>query len=95
MAHSNVHRPMQAGRCSQGGAVAQSGAEANQTTPHYFHRGAAGCTGGAVPAEPVSRCDHEGETSTAHSLKGRKSRGKTATFSLSTNKSHVFTVIQG
>ena len=68
---------MQAGRSSQGGADARSGAEEDQTSPHNFHRGAAGRTGGAVPAEPVSRCEHKGETGTAHSLKRRKGRGKT------------------
>lgn len=77
MPSADTHRPMQVRRCSQRWASARSGAEANQTSPHYFHRGAAGRTGGAVPAEPVSRCEHKGETSTAHTLKRRKSGGKT------------------
>lgn len=71
-------KPMQARRSSQRWAVTRSGAEADQTSPHYFHRGAAGRTGGAVPAEPVPRCEHEREISTAHSLERRKGRGKTA-----------------
>lgn len=78
MAPSDVLQPMQAGRGSQRGAVSRSGAEADQTPPHHFHGGAAGRTGGAVPAEPVSRCEHKGEISTAHSLKRGKSRGKSA-----------------
>lgn len=77
MAPGDAHRAVQAGGRSQRGADAQSGAEANQASPHYIHRGAAGRTGGAVPAEPVSRCEHEGDTSTAHSLKRGKGRGKT------------------
>lgn len=67
---------MQAGGGSSRGAVIWSGAEENQAPPHHLHRGAAGCTGGAVPAEPVPRCEHTREISTTHSLKRRKSRGK-------------------
>lgn len=89
MAPSDARRHMQARRRSQRGADTRSGAEENQTAPHYFHRGAAGRTGGTVPAESVSGCEHEGETSTAHSLKRRKSRGRTAA-SRSENNSPVF-----
>lgn len=88
MAPTGAHRHMQARRCSQRGADTRSGAEENQTSPHYFHRRAAGRTGGTVPAQSVSRCEHKGETSTAHSLKGRKSRGRTAV-SHSANNSPV------
>lgn len=94
MAPSDALRLMQARRCPQRGAdTRRSGAQANQTPPHYFHRGAAGRTGGAVPAESVSRCEHEGETSTAHSLTRGKSRGKTAV-KHSTNNSPVVIEMQ-
>lgn len=75
---SDALRVLQAGRRSQGGAGVRSGAEENQTSPHNIHRGTAGRTGGAVSAESVSRCEHEGETCTAHSPERRKSRSKTA-----------------
>lgn len=77
VASSSAARPLQVRRRSPRGADPGSGAQANQTPPHYFHRGAAGRAGGALPAESVSRCKHEGEAGTAHTLEGGKSRGKT------------------
>lgn len=74
---SEARRPPQARRPSQrgGGGKPRTGAEENQTPPHHFHRGAAGRSGGALPAESVSRCQHKGETSAADALERGKSGG--------------------
>lgn len=77
---SSSHRcSLQAGGRSQreGGADVQAGAEADQAAPDHLHRGAAGCTGGAVPAEPVSRREHEGEAGSEDTPEGRESGGET------------------
>lgn len=76
MAPSDAHRHMQARWRSPRGADTRSGAQENQTPPHHFHRGAAGRTGRAVPAESVSRCEHKGETGTEYPLKRRTSGGE-------------------
>lgn len=75
--HSVALRALQTrGRSQKGGGEPRSGPEENKTPPHYLHRGTAGRPGGAVPGESVSRCEHEGGTSTADALEGRKSGGK-------------------
>lgn len=76
-ASSSAAGPLQVRGRSPRGADPGSGAQANQTPPHYFHRGAAGRAGGALPAESVSGCKHEGEAGAAHTLEGGKSRGRT------------------
>lgn len=68
-------RPLQVRRRSPRGAELGSGAQANQAPPHHFHRGAAGRTGGAVPAEPVSGCKHQGEAGAERTPEGGESGG--------------------
>lgn len=75
VAPSGAPRPLQVRRRSPRGAELGSGAQANQAPPHHFHRGAAGRAGGAVPAEPVSRCKHQGEAGAERTPEGGESRG--------------------
>lgn len=75
VAPSSAARALQGRRRSARGAELGSGAQANQAPPHHFHRGAAGRARGAVPAEPVSGCKHQGEAGTEHTPEGGESRG--------------------
>lgn len=65
------------------GGTPRTGAEENQTPPHHLHRGAAGRSGGAFPAESVPRCEHEGEASAADTPERGKSGGDDSLCSLS------------
>lgn len=71
-----ARRPSQTGGGRGGGGEPRPGAEENQTSPHHFYRGAAGRSGGALPTESVSRCEHKGETGAADTFKRGKSGGE-------------------
>ena len=62
-------------RRSQRRAVAHARSKTHQTAPHHLHRGPAGGSGAAVPAEPVPGRPHQGEAGPAGAATRRAGGG--------------------